>query len=91
MNSRIETAISRYVSRRKFHQRTGYIFNKFMKYGGVESSQKQFTGGLEAKDLAERNAAEIAAITALHRVSEDINEDEDKWEVDFEAVAKGFL
>lgn len=62
-----------------------------MKYGGVDGGQKQFSGGLDPKDLDERNAAEIAAMTATHKISDDIILDEDKWVVDFEAVAKGFL
>ena len=81
----------RFTSRRKFHQHTAFVFNAFMKYGGIGSGQKQFGGGLEIKDLEERTAAEIAAITATHKVIDDILINEDKWEVDFEGVAKGFL
>ena len=62
-----------------------------MKYGGIDGGQKQFGGGLDACDLDERNAAEIAAMTATHKVSDDVNKDDDRWEVDFEGVAKGFL
>lgn len=89
--SRIETALSRYSRKRKFHQNTALIFNKFMKYGGINSGQKQFNG-LDPKDLEGRDAATIAAITATHAVSDDIvMDDDDKWVVDFEGVAKGFL
>jgi len=62
-----------------------------MKYGGIDGGQKQFTGGLDARDFEERNAAEIAAITSTHKIIDDIILDESKWEVDFEETAKGFL
>ena len=60
-----------------------------MSYGGIESGPKMF-GGSDNKDLAEMDAAEIAAVTAVHFVSEDILYT-DRWEVDFAGVAKGFL
>lgn len=86
---RIETAIQRYRTRRKFHQETAKVFNKFMNYGGIESGPRMF-GGSDNKDLAEHDAAEIAALTAMHFVAEDVFTS-DRWEVDFEGVAKGFL
>lgn len=89
--SRIETAISRFMAKRKFHQRTALIFTKFLKYGGIDCSPKQFSGGLDANDLQEKDAAQIAAMTAIHRVADDIITRGDKWEVDFEGVARGFL
>lgn len=61
-----------------------------MKYGGIVSGPRQFSGGLSAQDIEDKNAAEIAAMKAEHFVMiEVLNEDE--WEVDFEALAKGFL
>ncbi|KAI5257263.1 hypothetical protein E4T42_01231 [Aureobasidium subglaciale] len=86
---RIETAIQRYRARRKFHQQTAQVFNKFMNYGGIECGPKMF-GGSDNKDLAEMDAAEIAASTAVHFVSEDVM-CSDRWEVDFVGVVKGFL
>ncbi|THZ89541.1 hypothetical protein D6C84_00169 [Aureobasidium pullulans] len=87
--TRIETAIQRYRARRKFHQHTAQVFNKFMNYGGIESGPKMF-GGSDNKDLAEKDAAEIAALTAIHFVCEDVLSS-DRWEVDFVGVAKGFF
>ncbi|KAH0046561.1 hypothetical protein KCU72_g9632, partial [Aureobasidium melanogenum] len=87
--TRIETAIQRYRARRKFHQQTAQVFNKFMTYGGIECGPKMF-GGSDNRDLAEMDAAEIAAVTAIHFVSEDVLYT-DRWEVDFAGVAKGFL
>ena len=60
-----------------------------MNYGGIESGPKVF-GGSDNKDLAEKDAAEIAALTAIHFVCEDVLSS-DRWEVDFVGVAKGFL
>ncbi|KAL1304252.1 hypothetical protein AAFC00_000668 [Neodothiora populina] len=89
---RIETAIYRYTSKRKFHQEPAFIFNKFLKYGGIECSPNQFSGGgLGDKELEERNAHDIAAANARHKISEDVTNNEDLWVVDFEGVAKGFL
>ena len=88
--TRIETAIQQYRARRKFHTDTAYIFSEFLSYGGIESTPRQFSGGLSEKDLQERDAAEIAAMTATHIVPRAV-QDETKWEVDFGAVAKGFL
>jgi len=88
--TRIETGIQQYRGRRKFHADTAYIFSAFLSYGGIEASPKQFSGGLSKKDLDERDAAEIAAMAATHIVPEAVQDDM-KWEVDFAAVAKGFL
>ncbi|KAI5248592.1 hypothetical protein E4T43_01325 [Aureobasidium subglaciale] len=87
--TRIETAVQRYRAGRKFHQQTAQVFNKFMNYGGIECGPKMF-GGSDNKDLAEMDAAEIAASTAVHFVSEDVM-CSDRWEVDFVGVVKGFL
>lgn len=89
--TRIETAIQRYRSRRKFHQGTAHIFNAFLSFGGIESSPRQFTGGISKEDLEERDASEIAAMLAQDFVSQDVINHGDKWEVDFAAVARGFL
>lgn len=88
--SRIETAIQRYCARRKFHQANAHIFDAYLQFGGIDSGQKQFGGGISKKDLEDKDAAEIAAITARHFVSEDV-QNEDEAEVDFETLAKGFL
>jgi hypothetical protein len=60
-----------------------------MNYGGIESGPKMF-GGSDNQDLAEMDAAQIAALTAQHFVAEDVMYS-NRWEVDFVGVAKGFL
>jgi Argonaute siRNA chaperone (ARC) complex subunit Arb1 len=64
--------------------------------GGVDSTAKQFTGGLDQETLQNATAAEIAAIQATDYVqtgaqSAKFYDGSDNWVVDFEGVAKGFL
>ena len=64
--------------------------------GGVDSSAKQFTGGLDKKTLENSTAAEIAAIQATDYVqtgtkSAKFYDGSENWVVDFEGIAKGFL
>ncbi|KAH7063373.1 Argonaute siRNA chaperone complex subunit Arb1-domain-containing protein [Macrophomina phaseolina] len=87
---RIECAIQRYKSRRKMHEHFLNAFSKFMKYGGVDQSQRQFTGDIRDKELEERDAQDIALMMANHTIDPDKDE-EGKWSVAFEEVAKGFL
>ncbi|TKA59677.1 hypothetical protein B0A49_10628 [Cryomyces minteri] len=61
-----------------------------MKYGGVDSGPKQFSGGLDVKYLEDRSTAEIGTLTSIYYVSESKG-DEEKWAVDFEGIAKGFF
>lgn len=86
----MECAIQRYKSRRKMHEHFLNAFSKFMKYGGVDQSQRQFTGGIRDKELEERDAQDIALMMANHTIDPDKDE-EGKWSVAFEEVAKGFL
>jgi hypothetical protein len=87
---RIEVAIQRFKAKRKMHQKYVEIFSKFMKFGGVEGQQRQFTGKLNKAELEEYDAGEIARMMATHRVDWDRG-DKTKWVVDFESIAKAFL
>lgn len=63
-----------------------------MKYGGVDTGPKMFSGGLDAKTLSDKTASEIRTITATHYVGEDKNDSDDSvYVVDFEAVVKAFV
>ncbi|KAF2143749.1 uncharacterized protein K452DRAFT_350177 [Aplosporella prunicola CBS 121167] len=87
---RMEIVIQRFKARRTMHQHYASIFNKFMKFGGIDVSERQFTGGLDDPALEGRDAGDIALMMATHTV--DVSrEDESKWTVDFEGIAKGFL
>jgi hypothetical protein len=89
-STRMEVAIQRFRSRRKFHQSYAKYFTAWMKFGGVETGPRQFNGRLDDSIFEERDAAERAQILAEHFVSWD-KENGQKWTVDFEGVAKSYL
>lgn len=88
---RIETAIQRYSAKRKLDSARKNVFDKWMTYGGVDAGPKMFSGGLDAKILSDKTAAEIRTLTATHYVGEDKDGDDSEYVVDFEGVAKAFL
>jgi len=87
---RIEIAISRFQSRRKFHQSYLKHFTAWMKFGGLETGPRQFTGRLDDAVFEGRTAAEKAQIMANFFSGQD-KDDEEKWAVDFEGIAKAYL
>ncbi|KAL9030217.1 MAG: hypothetical protein Q9196_001633 [Gyalolechia fulgens] len=88
---RIETAIQRYCARRNLDSKRKDVFDKYLSFGGVSSGPKQFSGGLDAKDMSDMNAAEIALIKATHFVSVDKWGPEGAYQVDFEGCVKSFF
>ncbi|EHL02546.1 hypothetical protein GLAREA_01868 [Glarea lozoyensis ATCC 20868] len=94
---RIQTCIQRYRARRKLDEIKANCFNKYLILGGIESTNKAFTGGaLDDETLATTTADEIAAIQATDFVRPGNKKyydpaESDKWIVDWEGVAKGFL
>ena len=86
---RIEIAIQRFKSRKRMHEMYSRIFNKFMKFGGVDSEPRMF-GGLSEQEMKSMTAEEITLARATHSVKWD-REDETKWVVDFSGVAEAFL
>jgi hypothetical protein len=95
---RIETAVTRFCARRKMHQETRRIWDKFMVFGGFDAGQQMFTGGLTQEEMENLTAKEIAERTAYYGVSERVMDglypDENgeiTYVVDFEGVTKGFL
>lgn len=89
---RIEIAIQRYAAKRNFDSVRKDVFDKYLAYGGIESGPKMFSGGLDATDLSNMDAAEIALAKAHHSVAADKNNDGDShFVVDFEACAAAFL
>lgn len=89
ISERLEIAIQRFKSKRRMHEMYARIFNKWMKYGGVEVQQRMFRG-MDQASLREMDAEEIAKALATHYVPFD-REDPKKWEVDFLGVGEGFL
>ena len=64
------------------------LFDKYLKFGGIESGPKMFSGGLDAETMADHTAAEIAVLKANHTVPLEREEDST---VDFEFCLKAFL
>jgi hypothetical protein len=87
---RIEIAIQRFKQKRRMHEMYAKIFNKWMKFGGVESEPQRMFGGLTQAEMKEMTGEEIARATATHQVPWD-REEQDKWFVDFFGVAEAFL
>ncbi|KAL9005150.1 MAG: hypothetical protein Q9188_002064 [Gyalolechia gomerana] len=88
---RIETAIQRYCARRNLDSKRKDVFDKYLSLGGISSGPKQFSGGLDAKDLSDMNAAEIALMKATHFVDVDKWGPEEAYQVDFEGCVKSFF
>lgn len=91
---RIETAVARFKAGRKFHSEMKNIFDKWMRFGGVNTEPKQFTG-LDKKDLEGLSKQEKIDVTVTVVVDEDKyfldTRPDAGWAVDFEGVAKAFL
>jgi hypothetical protein len=86
---RIEIAIQRFKQKRRMHEMYAHVFNKLMRFGGVESGPRMYQG-LSRHDMNEMGAEELARVLAIHNVPWD-RSDETKWVVDFVAVCKAFL
>ncbi|KAI4913836.1 hypothetical protein J4E90_005556 [Alternaria incomplexa] len=86
---RIEIAIQRFKQKRRMHEMYAHVFNKLMRFGGVESGPRQYQG-ISKHDMKEMGAEEIARALAIHNVPWD-RSDEKRWAVDFVAVCKAFL
>lgn len=95
----MDSAVARYMSKRKIHQLTLQIFSKFLTFGGFSSGPHQFTGGLTEKDMKEMelDKEQILLMKSPFAVSYavidgiDPEDGEVTWAVDFEGMAKAFL
>lgn len=73
------------------------LFNKYMWLGGVDTSQRQFTGFANDRDaLEEADADEIRKMTATDFVGGSGQRffdplEQEHWVVDFEGIIKGYL
>lgn len=89
---RIEIAIQRFFAKRNLNSERKDVFDKYLAYGGVDSGQKMFSGGLDYETLSNRTAPEIATMTAKHSVGQDKDDSGNSmYVVDFDGVAKAFL
>ncbi|KAI1133702.1 hypothetical protein F5Y10DRAFT_260023 [Nemania abortiva] len=94
---RIEECIQRFRARRRLNSQRADMFNKYLFLGGIDSSQRQFTGMATDRDaIAEADTDQIRTMTAVDFISGNSRRfynatHSDDWDVDFEAVVKGFL
>ncbi|KAL6719295.1 hypothetical protein ACLMJK_003534 [Lecanora helva] len=88
---RIETAIQRYVAKRRMDNETKKLFDKYLIHGGIEGGPKMF-GGLDPQAVKTMTAVEIAELAATHYVDSDkVDTFEANHVVDFEGCLKSFL
>ncbi|GAW25522.1 putative argonaute siRNA chaperone complex subunit Arb1 [Rosellinia necatrix] len=94
---RIEECIQRFRARRRLGSLRSAIFDKYLFLGGIDASQRQFTGmALDTDALVEADREQIRTMTAVDFVGGNgcrfyDDNDRDDWEVDFEAIVKGFF
>ncbi|KAF1924284.1 uncharacterized protein M421DRAFT_8932 [Didymella exigua CBS 183.55] len=86
---RIEIALQRFKQKRRMHEMYAKVFNKLMRYGGVECGPRMYQG-LSQTEMKEMDAEEIARAMAVHNVPWD-RADEKQWAVDFVGVGSAFL
>ncbi|KZM23955.1 uncharacterized protein EKO05_0009338 [Ascochyta rabiei] len=86
---RIELAIQRFKQKRRMHEMYSKVFNKLMKFGGVESGPRMYQGMSKA-EMEGMGAEEIARALAVHNVPWD-RADKKQWVVDFAEVGAAFL
>jgi len=88
VSDRIETGIYRFVSRRKFDKTHRNMFDKFLRFGGIDISPPAHTGKKE--DLKDADALYKARVLGQHSPPQDAG-DPNKFEVDFLGIAQCFL
>ncbi|CBX93971.1 hypothetical protein LEMA_P036450.1 [Plenodomus lingam JN3] len=86
---RIEIAIQRFKQKRRMHEMYAHVFNKLMRFSGVESGPRM-NQGLSRQEMASMDAEEVAKALAIHNVPWS-RADTKQWVVDFYGVAKAFL
>lgn len=83
---RIEIAIQRFKQKRRMHEMYAHVFNKLMRFSGVESGPRM-NQGLSRQEMASMDAEEVAKALAIHNVPWS-RADTKQWVVDFYGVAK---
>jgi hypothetical protein len=86
---RFELAIQRFKQKKRMHEMYAHVFNKLMRFGGVESGSRLFQGQSK-HEMKEMDAEEITRALAIHNIPWD-RSDERQWVVDFATVCKAFL
>ncbi|KAI3337651.1 Argonaute siRNA chaperone complex subunit Arb1-domain-containing protein [Ustulina deusta] len=94
---RIEECIQRFRARRRLDSQRTAMFDKYLFLGGIDSSRRRFTGMADDRDvMAEADTEQIRIMTAVDFIGGSGSRfydasNTENWEVDFEAVVKGFL
>lgn len=86
---RIEMAVQRFKQKRRMHEMYAVVFNKLMRFGGVESGPRMYQGITKA-EMQSMDSEEIVRALATHNVPWD-RADKKQWVVDFEGLVKAFL
>ncbi|KAI1093022.1 Argonaute siRNA chaperone complex subunit Arb1-domain-containing protein [Rostrohypoxylon terebratum] len=94
---RIEQCIQRYRASRRMDTERTMLFNKYLWLGGIDGSQRQFTGFSNDREaIADANAEAIRDMTATDFIGGNGSRFFDPayqelWEIDFSGIVKGFL
>ena len=86
---RIEIAIQRFKQTRRMHQMYAHVFDKLMRFGGVDSCPRMHQG-LSKQEMANMDQEELSRALATHTVPWD-RSDIKRWVVDFVGVGQAFL
>ncbi|KAF2829185.1 hypothetical protein CC86DRAFT_464844 [Ophiobolus disseminans] len=89
-DERMQFAIQNFKEKRRMHEMYAHVFNKLMRFGGLECSLRvgQGVSNQELAELTDKGEKTRRQIT--HYLPED-HMDEKKWVVDFAGLAKSFL
>ncbi|KAI0831016.1 Argonaute siRNA chaperone complex subunit Arb1-domain-containing protein [Hypoxylon sp. FL0890] len=94
---RMEECLQRYRASRRMDTERTTMFNKYLWLGGIDASQRQFTGFAEDREaLAEADTGEVRQMTATDFIGGSGSRfydplEPDHWFVDFEGIVRGFL
>ncbi|OZJ05494.1 hypothetical protein BZG36_01896 [Bifiguratus adelaidae] len=88
---RVEFAINRYRKNHKFTASQKYIFDDYLRFGGIDVGQKAFQGRTTAADHGDVGDEDLEAAQAGNVRVDDLEaEDEDRY-ISFEEVARLWL
>ncbi|KAI9665579.1 MAG: hypothetical protein M1831_001722 [Alyxoria varia] len=92
VGERLEIALQRYSTKRKFQALAKNIFDKWLKFGGVDNGPRKY-GGLDLEDMEGKTKAEKRKLSSTIEVKREELDDNGKrkWTIDFDGVAKSFL
>ncbi len=100
-NRRIEECLQRFRARRRLTNPQTALFNHYLFLGGIDTSQRQFTGvrGMGKDDLSSASKSEMRSMAANDVISSWGSttsrfynpKSPEHWDVDFSGVVAGYL